>query len=83
MAQRTGGNAGPLAVETVILRDQPILQETSQTSVRPVSGSCPPFSGKSKQYWVLAKPGAELEEMFPTNAEMARTQDSNFIRLLR
>lgn len=69
VAQRTGGNAGALAVETVILRDQPILQETSRGLQLDKSwGSCPPFSWRSKQSWVLAKTASELERMFPTDA---------------
>lgn len=36
MAQRTGGDARPMAVETAFLREQPVLQEKSQGLIRPV-----------------------------------------------
>lgn len=72
MAQRAGGDAGPLAVETAVLRDQPILQETSQAPVRPVAQATVFTEIKV----CLAKTGAELEKMFPIDANEGNGQDT-------
>lgn len=83
MAQRTGGNAGPLAVETVILRDRPILQETSRTSVRPMVHVCHSHGDQnSTGSWQRLE--QNWRKCFPQMLmrEMAGTQNNNFIRLL-
>jgi hypothetical protein len=83
VAQRTGGNARPLAVEAV-LRDQPILQETSRTPVRPVVHVYHSHEDQNsteswqRLWWNWRKCSTQT-----LMRETARTQNSHFVRLLR